>query len=293
MTEYHPADWVPQSLFPFENRFVELDGHRIHYVDEGTGPVLLLLHGNPTWSFLYRDIILRLRNSFRCIAPDYPGFGLSHPAPGYDFLPSSHARIIETFADSLALDNVTIMMQDWGGPIGLRFAGKHPGRVAGLVIGNTWGWPIDGDPHFERFSSLMGGRVGRVFIRRFNAFVNVMIPMNVKRHRVPSEVMKAYRNPFPTPDSREPTWIFPREIRGSSAFLAQVEAGLGSLTGKPALIVWGDRDIAFKEKERQHFEEIFKAHNTVILHGAGHYIQEDAPDEIAAAITSWWKEKMT
>ena len=289
----HRPDWLPQSVFPFKSRFNVVEGHNVHYIDEGEGPVLLLLHGNPTWSFLYRDIILRLRDRFRCIAPDYPGFGLSQPAPGYDFLPSSHARVIEAFAEHLQLENVSIMMQDWGGPIGLWYAGRHPDNITGLVIGNTWGWPIDGDPHFERFSNLMGGRIGRIFIRRFNAFVNVMIPMNVKRHRVPGEVMEAYRRPFPTAESREPTWIFPREIRGSSAFLSEVETRLHTLASRPALILWGNRDIAFKEKERRRFEQTFGNHRTVILEGAGHYIQEDAPGDIADAINTWWKECMT
>ena len=285
--------WVPEPLFPFASRSIEIDGQHIHYIDEGEGPVLLLLHGNPTWSFLYRDIIQRLRDRFRCIAPDYPGFGLSHPAAGYDFLPSSHARVIEAFIETLDLDDIIVMLQDWGGPIGLWYAGRHPENIAGLVIGNTWGWPIDGDPHFERFSKMMGSRIGRVLIRRLNAFVNVMIPMNVRRHRVPSKVMEAYRGPFPTPESREPTWIFPREIRESSAFLAEVETGLGRLASKPVLIVWGDRDIAFKDKELRRFEHIFQEHRTVILEGAGHYIQEDAPGEIADAINTWRKEYMT
>jgi len=280
--------WLPRELFPFESRFVEVDGNSLHYVDEGSGPTLLLLHGNPTWSFLYRDIIARLKPRFRCVAVDYPGFGLSRPAVGYDFLPASHARTIEAFVGALDLTELTVMVQDWGGPIGLWVAGRHAARVRGLVIGNTWAWPIDGDPHFERFSKMMGGALGRFAIRHFNAFVNLMIPTGVKRAELDGRVMTAYRRPFPTRDSRLPTNIFPREIRGSGAFLGEVEAGLAALAAKPALILWGDRDIAFRERERQRFETVFPIHRTVVLAGAGHYIQEDAPDEIARAIAEWW-----
>jgi haloalkane dehalogenase len=166
-------------------------------------------------------------------------------------------------------------------------AGKRADQVRGLVIGNTWAWPIDGDKHFERFSAMMGGPLGGFFIRHLNAFVNLMIPMNVKRKTLPREAMQAYRGPFPTKDSRLPTRIFPREIRRSSSFLAEVEAGLDKLASKPALLVWGDRDIAFRDKERKRFEAVFSNHRTLVLEGAGHYIQEDAPDEITAAIRAW------
>ena len=168
--------WPDESLFPFQNHFVELDGCRVHYVDEGEGPPLLLLHGNPTWSFLYRNIIKGLRDRYRCVALDYPGFGLSTAPEDYRFTPAEHARTVEQFLLDLDLSEVTMMVQDWGGPIGLGVAGRHPERFHGLVVSNTWGWPVNGDPHFERFSKLMGGSLGRFFIRNFNAFVNLLVP---------------------------------------------------------------------------------------------------------------------
>lgn len=276
--------------FPFESRFVEVMQHTIHYIDEGTGPTLLLLHGNPTWSFLYRHLVPRLRDQFRCIALDYPGFGLSTADEGYDFLPASHGAVVEAFLRTLGIDTYTPVVQDWGGPIGLWVAGRHPKRVRGLVVGNTWAWPIEGDVHFERFSDLMGGSVGAFAIRHMNAFVNVMIPMGCRRRKLSPPEMDAYRLPFPTWEERRRTWIFPREIRGSGAFLAQVEAGLAHLRDKPALLTWGDRDIAFKDKERVRFERMLPRHRTVALPGSGHYIQEDAPDEMVQAIRRWWRE---
>ncbi len=281
-------EWLPMELFPFENRFAEIDGHTIHYIDEGSGPTLLLLHGNPTWSFLYRDIVLELRDRFRCIALDYPGFGLSTPTDGYDFLPASHARVVESFVKEMKLADISIMVQDWAGPIGLWVAGRRPEDIKALIIGNTWAWPIDGDPHFERFSKIMGGPIGGFFIRHFNAFVNFLIPSGVKRKKLPKEVMNAYRSPFPTKESRLPTRIFPREIAGSPDFLTEVEAGLVNLKDTPTLILWGDKDFAFREQEKTRFESAFPKHHTVILEGAGHYIQEDAPDEISRSIMEWW-----
>ncbi len=295
MPDLDPAakrpDWVPEHLFPFRSRFLEMDGHRIHYVDEGEGTPLLMLHGNPTWSFLYRVLIAGLRGRFRCVALDYPGFGLSRASVGYDFRPANHALVVQRFLEVLDLRTCLLMVHDWGGPIGLWVAGGDPGRFAGVVIGNTWGWPVAGDAHFERFSKVMGGTVGGFAIRHFNAFVNVLIPLGMKRRRPTRACMAAYRGPFPDPESREATHVFPREILGSEAFLEEVERRLPRLADLPALILWGDADPAFRATERERFERAFPRHETVVLRGAGHYIQEDAPDEIVPALTAWWERE--
>lgn len=277
--------WLDERLFPFRSRLLELDGCRVHYIDEGTGSPLLLLHGNPTWSFLYRDIVKGLRNHFRCIALDYPGFGLSTAREGYGFTPVEHASIVERFLLALDLSDVTMMVQDWGGPIGLGVASQHRERFRALVIGNTWAWPANGDRHFVWFSKLLGGPLGGFAIRNFNAFVNLFIPAGVKRRKLPMEVMAAYRGPFAKWASREPTHIFAREILRSHNYLAAVERGMERLKDLPVLLLWGDRDPAFRQIERARFERAFPKHRTVVLSGAGHFIQEDATDEIVEEIT--------
>jgi haloalkane dehalogenase len=276
------------GTFPFESRFIAAAGARVHYVDEGSGPVLLMLHGNPTWSFVFRHLILMLRDGFRCIAPDLPGFGLSEAPAGYGYTPEEHERVLEAFADGLALQRFSLVVQDWGGPLGFHLGGRNPERIGRLVIGNTWSWPVNGDAHFERFSRLMGGPVGKYFIRHNNAFVNVLIPAGIKRRKVTPEIMNAYRRPLPTPERRMPSYVFPRSILESRAFLAECESALEALKYKPALILWGDADVAFRAKERERFEAAFPTHLTIPLHGAGHYIWEDAPDEIAPALRAWW-----
>ncbi len=190
-TSTRAPSWVPGHLFPFQSRRLEVDGCRVHYVDEGTGSVLLFLHGNPTWSFLYREIVKGLRARFRCIALDYPGFGLSTARDGYGYTPAEHAAVVQSFISALELDDVTLMVQDWGGPIGLGVASRISDRFRALISANTIAWPMNGERHFEWFSKLMGGPLGGFFIRNFNAFVNVFIPAGVKRHKVPREVMAA------------------------------------------------------------------------------------------------------
>jgi haloalkane dehalogenase len=276
------------GAFPFESRFIDVDGARVHYIDEGAGPVLLMMHGNPTWSFVFRHLVTLLRDRFRCVVPDLPGFGLSTAQAGYAFRPEDHARTIGAFVDALAIAFYTPVVQDWGGPIALAVAGRDPERIERLVVGNTFAWPVNGDVHFELFSRLMGGPAGKFAIRRYNAFVNLLIPAGIKRSRVSEATMRAYRQALPTPDRRMPSYVLPRSILASRAFLAEVESALECLRSKPALIVWGDADFAFRPKEREHFERVLTNHTTVLLSGAGHYIWEDAPDELARAIHDWW-----
>lgn len=278
--------WVPDALYPFRDHYVELDGSLVHYVDEGTGPPLLLLHGNPTWSFLYREIVAGLRDRHRCIAVDFPGFGLSSAAPGYGFTAAEHADVLERLVLRLDLTGATMMVQDWGGPIGFAVATRHPERFTAFVIANTWCWPKS-DPPTQLFSRLLGGPVGRRLIASRNLFVERILPSGVRRRTLPEAVMDAYRGPFPTPGSRRPTAVLPREILTARPFLAQVERDLPRLRDRPALIVWPTRDVAFRATERRRWEDLFPDHHSVLVEGAGHYIQEDAPEEIVAAIRSW------
>ena len=277
--------WLPADLYPFEDRYADVAGCDVHYIDEGSGPPLLLLHGNPTYSFLYREIVAGLRDRYRCIAVDYPGFGLSTPAPGYGFTPTEHAGVVESLVVRLELRDVTLMVQDWGGPIGFAVATRHPDRFAAFVIGNTWAWP-KADVPTQLFSRFLGGPVGRRLILNRNLFVEGALGRGVRR-TLPDRVMDAYRGPFPTPASRRPIAVLPREILGSRPFLAELERRLPELADRPALLVWPTRDVAFRERERRRWEEVFPDHRTVTLEGAGHYIQEDAPGEIVSAIRGW------
>jgi haloalkane dehalogenase len=280
-------EWIPEDLYPFDSHFADVDGVRVHYVDEGSGPPLLLLHGNPTWSFLYRDVINGLRDRYRCIAPDHPGFGLSKTVPpGYGFTPAEHARVLEQLILQLDLSGVTMMVQDWGGPIGFAAATRQPERVDAFVIANTWAWPKS-DPGTQVFSRLLGGPIGGYLILKRNFFVEKIVPGGVKLRKLPEQVMNAYRGPFPDPDSRKPVHVFPHEILGSRPFLAKIEGRLPTLAGKPALIVWPTKDVAFRDAELRRWEQLFPQHHTVKIEGAGHYVQEDAPDQIVQAIRDW------
>ncbi len=278
--------WVPGDLYPFEDRWAEIDGCAVHYVDEGSGPPILLLNGNPSWSFGWRDVILGLRGRFRCIAPDYPGFGLSREAPGYDFRPPSHSRIVESLVDRLGLTDLIVFGYAWGGPIGLGFAGRRPELVRALVIGNTWAWPDD-RLRARLFSALMGSPLGWLTVERLNLMLRVYLPLNLKRGGLTETERAAYAGPFPR-DRRRVMRVLPREIVVGRAALRRVEADLPRLADKPALILWPDSDPGFGEDVLRRWQALYPTSDTVRLRRVGQFIDEDAPGDVAAAITAWW-----
>lgn len=278
---------IDRELYPFTSRTIALsNGAIVHFIDEGHGPVLLLLHGNPTWSFLYRDIILGLRDRFRCVAPDYPGFGRSRAPPDYGFTAAEQAEAMAEFVEALDLRAVTVMVHDWGGPIGFALAQRLPGRIRGFVIANTWAWPIRRLRHIV-FSRVMGGLVGRMLAWCCNGIVRLFLWQGVATGLDP-RARAMYLAPFDERGRRGATRIFPRQLRAAGPFLAEVCKKMGTLTGRPALIVWGGRDLAFGAPERSNFERLFPDHTTVLLPSAGHFVQEDAPEAVVQAIRGWF-----
>ncbi len=278
------------GIFPFQSRFVSLDaangGSKLHYIDEGSGPVVLMLHGNPTWSFLYRKQIAALRDRFRCIALDLPGFGLSEFAAGFSFLPEDHTTLVARFLERLDLRDATLVAHDWGGPIGLGARATAPHRITRIILGNTWAWPIAGDRHFEWFSAIMGGPPGR-FGLRFNFFVNGFMPRAMKRGALAPEVRRGYQAPFDDPSRRLGTYVFPRAIVHSAAFLGGLPATLADLDPDRVLFVWPENDVAFRERELTRWLTVFPGASVVKIPNCGHFLWEEAADETIAAIEGW------
>lgn len=280
---------VPHELFAVEHRFLDLDGARIHYIDEGAGETLLLLHGNPSWCFLYRKIIAGLRRDFRCIALDFPGYGMSEAGAGYGYTPPEHSAVLERFVERLGLDDLTIMVQDWGGPIGLGFAGRRPELVRCLIIGNTFAWPLDGERRIRIFSWVMGGPIGRSLTSAFNFVPRFFFRRGLAQRHAP-EVLAMYMAPWRNPARRVAAIIAPRQLVAASPFLRLVESNLSRIADRPTLIVWGMKDFAFRDAERSRFERIFVNHKTALLADASHFLQEDAGEQIAALIRAFRDE---
>ena len=276
---------VDPHEYPFASHWLEKGGVRMHYVDEGTGIPVLLLHGNPTWSYLYRNIIKALSAEARLVAPDYPGFGFSEHPPGYGYTPAEHAQWINALIDHARLKNMILVGQDWGGSIGLSIAVQRPSDFSGLVLLNTWCWPPTFDARL--FSWIMGSRVlGRYLNIKRNFFAREIIPFGIyHKERLSPTLLRAYTDPFPTEASRIGTWMFPGEIRRSARWLADIESKLGLLQDKPVVMVWAMKDVAFgKQWVIRRWLRVFPKAELEKLDDASHYLQEDRPDRVVAGI---------
>jgi haloalkane dehalogenase len=278
------VDFEPSpELFPYESRFFESSAGRVHYVDEGQGQPILLLHGNPTWSFLYRHLIRRLRDRFRCIAPDYPGFGLSARPAGYGYTPAEHARVVGELLDELAPGELIVMGHDWGGPIGLSVARERADQVEGLVLGNTWFWPPG--LYFRLFGRVMSTASMQRRILEQNMFVERFIPAGVVR-TLSEQEMDHYRGVQPTPEARVGVAAFPRQFRTAADWFGVLERDVKTkLAGKRTLVTFPMRDIAFRFKRTvPRMQRTFSDIEVVKLPDAKHFFQEDAHLTVAIAI---------
>ena len=275
--------------YAFAPQYVEQDGLRMHYVDEGAGDPVLLLHGEPTWAYLYRKMIPALAEVARTVAPDYLGFGRSDkPTRIEDYSYDFHYGSIERLADELDLRHTTVVVQDWGGPIGLRLAVEHPERVSRLVILNT-GVGAGRAPSEEwlRFRELVR-RVGTDLIPGRLIRISCVSALD-------DEVVEAYDAPFPVPESKAGVLAFPELVpteleHPSAAKMLEVRAALERWE-RPALVLFSDSDPIFSTVAAEHIaSRIPGAGPAEIVAGAGHFLQEEKGEEIAARVVRFLHE---
>ncbi|HET6695994.1 MAG TPA: haloalkane dehalogenase [Gaiellaceae bacterium] len=291
MEAYRTPDerFVGLPGFPFAPRYLAQDGLRMHYLEEGAGDPVLLLHGEPSWAFLYRKLIPPLADVARVVAPDYFGFGRSDkPIRLEDYSYDFHYASVERFADELDLRAATVVVQDWGGPIGLRLAVEHPERVARLVILNTGiGAGRAPSPEWLRF---------REFMRRVG---NDIVPGQLVRlscvTELAEDVVEAYNAPFPTPESKAGVVAFPELVpteaeHPSAPKMLEVRAALERWE-KPSLVLFSDSDPIFSPAAAERLAaRIPGAGPAEIVAGAGHFLQEDKGEEIAERIVRFLRE---
>jgi haloalkane dehalogenase len=280
---------LPPGSFPFESQFATVGQAELHYVDEGTGPPLLMLHGNPSWSVIYKGLIESLQGACRCIAVDLAGFGLSKAPPGFSYRPEDQAPLIAGLIERLELRDATLLAHDWGGPVGLAAMLATEGRITRLCLGNTWAWPVNGDLHFEWFSKLLGSRLGRLLAERYAIFVNGIMPTAMRRRRLTRDELALYRAPFKSRASRRPMHVLPAAIIGSRDCLAGIEQAIGKFHG-PVRLVWPEADIAFREKELRHWLRLLPQAEVIHLKNCGHFLWLDAPEECAEAVGAFMQD---
>jgi len=272
--------------YDFDPHYVEQDGLRMHYVDEGEGQAVLLLHGEPTWAYLYRKVIRAVAPVARCIAPDYFGFGRSDKPVARDWYSyDAHSATLERFVDELDLRDVTVVMQDWGGPLGMRLAVERPDRISRMVVMNTG--IFAGRPPSDTWLSF------RELVRRtgpdFQAGQLIRITCTTD---LPDDVVASYDAPFAAPDSKTGVLMFPELVptepdHPSAGTMLVVREKLHSWD-RPALVFFGDSDPVFSTRVAERLAELIPgAELQEPIAGAGHFLQEDAGEEVGRRIAAW------
>ncbi|WP_280397238.1 haloalkane dehalogenase [Nocardia carnea] len=278
-------DFIPDGeLYPFESHWFDSSAGRVHYIDEGAGTPIVFCHGSPAWSFLYRHIVRELRDRYRCIAVDYPGFGLSERPEGFGYTIAEQTTVVGELIDHLRLDGLVLMGHDWGGPIGLGALTTRADTVRGIVLGNTVFWPIEARAN-RAFSAIMSSRPMQRRILEKNLLIERVLLAELGGTLTPAEA-DHYRAVQPTAQARAGLATMPREIRAAHPLLERLARDVpATLGGKPALLVWGMRDMVFRPRACiPRMRAAFTDLDIVELPRARHFIQEHAPDAIAAAI---------
>ncbi|HEX6135707.1 MAG TPA: alpha/beta fold hydrolase [Longimicrobiales bacterium] len=281
------SDRVDRDLYPYQPNWVDVGAGRMHYVDEGRGPVIVMVHGTPTWSFLYRHLIRELSRDHRVIAADHLGFGLSDRPHPWGYRPEDHARNLETLIERLGLSDITLVVHDFGGPIGLAYALRHPENVRALVLFNTWLWSLRGSPA-ERIGRLMGSGFGRFLYTRLNFSPRVLVKAAFgDRSKLTRRIHRQYIDAFPTPADRHAPWVLARELIGSSDFYDGLWQRRERLADKPSLLLWGMKDPAFGPDALARWQAELPHARTVEFPHAGHFVLEEAPREAVPEIRSF------
>lgn len=277
--------WVDRTEYPFKSKFVQSRYGKIHYLDEGAGQVLLFVHGNPNWSFGYRKLIQHLSKRYRCIAFDHLGFGLSDKPYEMSYLPQFHSENLEWFIQKLDLKDVIIFMHDWGCPISIHYAERYPTNVKGLVAFNGWFWSVKDNKTLKLFSQFMGSALGRNLCKYFNFFPKVLMKVDVgDKKRFSKSIHEHYTKPFPKPETRKGTWIFPKSFLSEDKWLSDLWEKRSVLNQIPSLFLWGIKDKAFPEVFLENWKMTFPENTVVKFDYSGHNSPEEIGEEALAPV---------
>lgn len=279
-------DWSAE--YPFAPHFLDLGGVKYHYVDEGTGPVVLFVHGNPTWSFAWRNLIKDLRRDHRVIAVDHVGCGKSDKPQNYDYVLENHVANLTRLIDELDLRDVTLVGHDWGGCIGMGAAGRRPERFGRFILMNTAAFRSKRIP--LRIAACRVPVLGKIAVRGFNAFAGAALWMAVEHRDRFSPVARAgFIAPYDSWANRIATHEFVKDIPlgpGHRSFqtLVKIEEGLAQFQGRPMLLLWGEKDWCFTMEFLREWQQRFPKAWTITYADAGHYVFEDASDRMVADV---------
>ncbi len=284
-----------RDLYPFVGAYLNLDGIALHYLDEGRGEPVLMLHGNPTWSFYYRNLVLGLRDSFRTIVPDHVGCGLSDKPDDahYQFSLSRRVQDLEALVSHLKIrQRLTLIMHDWGGMIGMAYAARHPEQVGRLVLLNTAAFHLPAGKRLPTSLWLCRNTTLDDFLIRRSGWFGRLVMRWCSRRPLPTRVRDAYLEPCQSSSNRLSQLRFVQDIPlrpgdPSYALVSEVQERLILFQKTPALILWGDRDFVFDHHFLEEWRKRLPAAEVHRFPEAGHLVLEDAGEEILPIVRNF------
>jgi len=286
---------VSKDLYPFESHYLNIGGHRYHYLEEGEGDPVVFLHGNPSWSFYYRKLIPKLSPNYHCLAPDHIGMGYSDK-PGDDTYRYTLEQRVEDLAFFLAAkgvtQNITLVVHDWGGMIGMCYARKHPKAIKKIVLLNTAAFHLPERKSFPFMLRFTRTFLGAFAVRAFNAFSAGATLIGVKRTKMPRKVRLAYRAPYNSWANRIATLRFVQDVplkTGDPGFdmITDLQGHLHLFQDTPVLIVWGLKDVVFDIHILEKWIEYLPHAQVHRFEDCGHYILEDAQEEVGKLVVDF------
>ncbi len=285
-------EWLDTKEYPFESKYLELEAGKMHYIDEGQGSPIVMIHGTPSWSFLYRNLIKILRKTHRCIAMDFIGFGLSDKPEGWSYKPRAHAANFEKLMDHLQLKNITLLVHDFGAPIGLAYAINHPDNVKNIVMLNTWTWSLAKHQKLSKASKYLVGPLGKFLYNKLNKTNSAAVTeLFDEETKLPKSIQQQYVQALGGPEEPVGSLACARELVGVSKWYDELWQERKKIQDIPTLILWGERDKHVKIEALQTWKEFF--HECYVIHfeDSGHFLQEENADEVAGYVHNFIKEE--
>lgn len=285
-----------KTEYPFQSHFITLNGLQYHYLDEGQGEAVVMLHGNPSWSFYYRHLVRELRRDFRLIVPDHIGCGLSDkPADSqYSFSLEQRVRDLDVLVDSLSLDQkLTLVVHDWGGMIGMAWAVRHPERIARIVLMNTAAFHLPAEkPLPLALKICRDTQFGAFLVQGLNIFARGAAWVGCKRHRMSAELRKLYCQPYDNWKNRVATLRFVQDIPLKPEdpgydLVSSTADQLGLFSHLPICICWGEKDFVFDHHFLSRWRQLYPQAEVHLFPDCGHYVLEDARQEILPIIKNF------
>lgn len=276
--------WLNRTEYPFKSHYLPLGNVNLHYIDEGNGNVILFVHGTPSWSFDFRHQIKELSKTHRCIALDHIGFGLSDKPEYYPYSIQQHSANLAQLIQHLKLEKFTLVVHDFGGPIGLSYAIQNPDKVSRLVILNTWLWATRNEPEFKKAEFVLKSPLLPFLYKYFNFSARFMVKQSWgNKKTLTPELHQHYLKPFSKPGERMGTIAFAKELLSGQDFFESLWSKADVLTSKPTLILWGELDEFFPLRFAEKFLSKFK-HAGFKKIKAGHFLQDEAAEQVSEAI---------